>query len=80
MAAEAKSDAVTVADPAKQRSPGMLMVLQTIAGAASGAITKTATAPLERLKIIFQVQVSCRGASRCELDLCLLEAAHLCTG
>lgn len=40
----------------KKKSQGMLLTLQTVAGAASGALTKTATAPLERIKIIFQVQ------------------------
>lgn len=40
------------------KSPHLLMVLQMIAGAAAGAVAKTATAPLERIKIIFQVQVS----------------------
>lgn len=32
------------------------LVLQMVAGAFSGAVTKTATAPLERIKIIFQIQ------------------------
>ena len=45
-----------VASPSKSQST--LLVLQTIAGATSGAIAKTATAPFERVKIIFQVQVS----------------------
>jgi len=31
-------------------------ILQMVAGACSGAITKTSTAPLERLKILFQIQ------------------------
>jgi hypothetical protein len=43
--------------PINTKSPGELLVLQSIAGAGSGALTKTATAPLERVKIIFQVQV-----------------------
>jgi hypothetical protein len=34
-----------------------MLFLQMIAGAGSGSVTKTATAPLERIKIIFQVQV-----------------------
>ena len=45
-----------IAKPEKSQST--LLVLQTIAGASSGAIAKTATAPFERVKIIFQVQVS----------------------
>ena len=40
------------------KSQHHLMVLQMAAGAGSGAVTKTATAPLERIKIIFQIQVS----------------------
>ena len=39
-----------------KKSHQHLMVLQMVAGAFSGAVTKTATAPLERIKIIFQVQ------------------------
>ena len=38
-------------------SAGYRLTLQTLAGAGSGCVTKTATAPLERIKIIFQVQV-----------------------
>jgi solute carrier family 25 phosphate transporter 23/24/25/41 len=40
-----------------QRSPQELMLRQMAAGAAAGAVAKTATAPLERIKILFQVQV-----------------------
>lgn len=47
--------AAAVAAPSK--SQGLLLALQTAAGAGSGCLTKTATAPLERVKIIFQVQV-----------------------
>jgi hypothetical protein len=38
------------------KSNHYLMLLQMFAGAFSGAVTKTATAPLERIKIIFQIQ------------------------
>ena len=33
-----------------------VMALQLVAGGASGALTKTATAPLERVKILLQLQ------------------------
>ena len=46
--------------PAATRSQSDLLILQMIAGAFSGAVTKTATAPLERIKIIFQIQVCAR--------------------
>lgn len=42
---------------AREDSAAMKQVKQLVAGAGSGAITKTAVAPLERLKILFQVQV-----------------------
>ncbi len=38
------------------KSSELLLILQMVAGAGSGAACKTATAPLERIKIIFQVQ------------------------
>ncbi len=38
------------------KSHQQLLLLQMAAGAFSGAVTKTATAPLERIKIIFQIQ------------------------
>lgn len=41
----------------QSKSRGYLLFLQTLAGAGSGCVAKTATAPLERIKIIFQVQV-----------------------
>lgn len=41
---------------AQKKSHQYLMLLQMIAGSFSGAVTKTATAPLERIKIIFQIQ------------------------
>jgi len=54
-----------------KHSQSHLLVLQMIAGAGAGAFAKTATAPLERIKIIFQVQVrrrvvggSTRGCAR----------------
>ena len=37
-------------------TPFQSLMLQLVAGAGSGAFSKTATAPLERIKIIFQVQ------------------------
>jgi Mitochondrial carrier protein len=58
--AKAKADAEAKAVVAK-KSHGHLLFLQTVAGAASGAFTKTATAPLERIKIIFQIQGMAKG-------------------
>ena len=44
---------------AEDKSGGAILVLKhMIAGAGAGAITKTSIAPLERIKILFQVQVS----------------------
>ena len=43
--------------PAALPSSSTLMLLQMAAGALAGAVAKTATAPLERIKILFQVQV-----------------------
>jgi hypothetical protein len=40
----------------KEEVSGRVMALQLFAGGASGAITKTATAPLERVKILLQLQ------------------------
>ena len=71
MAATGNPAAVGVAAAAteiskpKVQSAGQLMILQSIAGAGAGALAKSATAPLERIKIIFQVQV--RGTP-CVLD------------
>lgn len=47
--------AVSVSQPVKSQQE--LMVRQMVAGAAAGAVAKTSTAPLERIKILFQVQV-----------------------
>lgn len=58
----ASAPAAAAAPPAK--SAGYLLALHTAAGAASGCVTKTATAPLERVKIIFQVQVCQAGVQR----------------
>ena len=68
--AAAATDAVGLAGPVVDAAPAAtaaaalppkshqhLLLLQMIAGSGSGAITKTATAPLERIKIIFQIQV-----------------------
>ena len=41
----------------KPKSTEHLLLLQMLAGSGAGALTKTATAPLERIKIIFQIQV-----------------------
>lgn len=57
MAAAAESKPAAVQTKPAGKSKTELLILQTIAGAGSGAFTKTATAPLERIKIIFQVQV-----------------------
>lgn len=57
--ASALANAKNGAAPAEQeKSHSHKLILQTIAGAGSGAVTKTATAPLERIKIIFQIQAS----------------------
>ena len=55
--ASTPTNAPPSAPKAMTKSHGELLFLQTVAGAGSGAITKTATAPLERIKIIFQIQV-----------------------
>jgi hypothetical protein len=60
-AATATASTTAAAAPQKKTQQHLLW-LQMVAGAASGAATKTATAPLERIKIIFQVQVSARPA------------------
>jgi hypothetical protein len=39
------------------KSQQHILLLQMVAGSGAGAVAKTATAPLERIKIIFQVQV-----------------------
>lgn len=59
----AASPGATAARPASSpaalaapHSASTALVLQMAAGAFAGAIAKTATAPLERIKIIFQVQ------------------------
>ena len=43
-------------DKYRRKGKGSEAVRQLIAGAGAGAITKTATAPLERMKILFQLQ------------------------
>ena len=50
------SAAPAAAAAAARRDQGTLLLLQMAAGAVAGAVAKTATAPLERLKILFQVQ------------------------
>uniref|UniRef100_A0A7S1CEW4 ADP,ATP carrier protein n=1 Tax=Bicosoecida sp. CB-2014 TaxID=1486930 RepID=A0A7S1CEW4_9STRA len=50
--------------PAPPRSTKQVMLLQMLAGAGSGSITKTAVAPLERLKILFQIQGMVEGAPK----------------
>lgn len=47
---------VAAAAPAS-KSVEHKLLLQMAAGSGAGAVTKSATAPLERIKIIFQVQV-----------------------
>ena len=44
--------------------PDQLLVAQMACGAGSGAITKTAIAPLERVKILMQLQVTTGGGRR----------------
>ena len=53
------------------------MILQMISGAGAGAVAKTATAPLERIKIIFQVQVRVgrHVGVRCIVNLFVVNAA-----
>lgn len=49
--------AAPAAPPPAKKSTRHTLLLQMAAGSGAGAATKTATAPLERIKIIFQVQV-----------------------
>ena len=40
-----------------RKSQSQLLLLRMVAGAGSGAITKTVVAPIERVKLLYQVEV-----------------------